>query len=300
MYATISTVLSSQLCTLESLTSPALQAWGRRLRPVWDPDGTDPKEMMVHRKMWEWLYACEALAERDMLRSGRTGVGFGVGKEPLVAAFAATGCQILATDLHPDRAEATGWRQSGAEYADGLEGLNEAGLCDSEAFARLVSYRDVDMNMIPPDLGQFDFTWSSCAFEHLGSLQAGADFVVNQMTLVRPGGVAVHTTECNTSSDSDTVSTGGTVLYRRRDLIELAKRLTDDGYRIDLDLREGDSPADQHVDVPPFSETHLRTMLGEFVTTSVALVIEKPPDWLPLKRRWRLKRSWRVRRSVSL
>jgi hypothetical protein len=28
--------------------------------------------------------------------------------------------------------------------------------------------------------------------------------------------------------------------------------------------------------VPPFSDTHLRTTLGEFVTTSVGLVIEKP------------------------
>jgi hypothetical protein len=295
MYAIICDVLSSQLCTLESLSSPALQGWFRRLRPAWDPEGINPMEMLVHRKMWEWLYICEALAERDLLHSGRTGIGFGVGKEPLVAVFAAAGCRILATDLHPDKAEATGWRQSGTEYADGLSGLNEAGLCDSQAFARLVSYRDVDMNMIPSDLGQFDFSWSSCALEHLGSLKSGADFVINQMMCVRAGGVAVHTTEFNTSSDSDTLSTGGTVLYRRRDLVELAGRLTDDGYRIDLDLREGNSPADQHIDIPPFSDTHLRTMLGEFATTSVALVIEKPPDWSPPRRRWTSKPSWRIR-----
>lgn len=98
-YGTISDVLSSQLCTLKSLTSPTLRSWGQRLRPVWDPEGINPLEMLVHRKMWEWLYICEALAERGMLQSGRAGIGFGVGKEPLVAVFAAEGCRILASDL---------------------------------------------------------------------------------------------------------------------------------------------------------------------------------------------------------
>ena len=51
------------------------------------------------------------------------------------------------------------------------------------------------MNHLPDDLRGFDFTWSSCALEHLGTLAAGADFVVAQMDCLRPGGVAVHTTE---------------------------------------------------------------------------------------------------------
>jgi SAM-dependent methyltransferase len=274
-------VLTSQVCRLDSLKSPALRSWSDQLRPMWDPEGTDPKEMIVHRKMWEWLFICEALSERDMLQPGRTGVGFGVGKEPLVALMAAKGCQVLATDLHPDRAEAAGWTGSGEEYAGGLAGLNDAGLCDPGAFAELVTYRDVDMTQLPDDLGQFDFSWSSCALEHLGTLDAGLEFVVRQMACVRPGGVAVHTTEYNVSSDQATVDAGATVLYRRRDLAELTDRLRHDGYRITLDLTEGDTPTDRHIDVPPFSDTHLRTMLGEYVTTSVALVVEKPEEWVP-------------------
>lgn len=140
---------------------------------------------------------------------------------------------------------------------------------------------DIDMTEIPDDLGEFDFSWSSCAFEHLGSLDAGCSFVMDQTRLVRPGGVAVHTTELNVSSNDDTIDSGGTVLFRRRDIEELANRLRGEGYVITLDLSEGDTPEDQHVDVPPFSDTHLRTTLGEFVTTSVALIIEKPLDWTP-------------------
>jgi hypothetical protein len=243
---------------------------------MWDPEGADPRPVMLHRKMWEWLFIAQALAERDMLRPGRRGLGFGVGKEPLVALFAGLGPQITATDLSPERAQAEGWTETGEEYAGERESLNEHHLCPPAEFARLVTYRHVDMNDIPADLSGYDFTWSSCAFEHLGSLAAGADFVVNQMACLAPGGVAVHTTECNVSSDTDTVDAGPTVLYRRRDLEALASRLRTLGYRIDLDLTEGETPEDRHVDVPPFSDTHLRTTLGAYTTTSVGLIIEKP------------------------
>lgn len=281
-------MLTSQLCTLASLESPALRRWSDRLRPMWDPDGQDPRPVMLHRKMWEWLYICQALSERGMLQPGRRGLGFGVGREPLVAVFAAAGCQVVATDLQPDRAREAGWTDTGDEYSGGLDGLNDHGLCPPDQFARQVRYRHVDMNHIPPDLRGFDFTWSSCAFEHLGDLEAGLGFVEHQLACLAPGGVAVHTTELNLSSDDRTVAAGATVLFRRRDLRGLADRLRRQGYRITLDLTEGDTPADRHVDVPPFSDTHLRTTLGEFVTTSVGLIIEMPEH--PPHRRWLRRR----------
>lgn len=268
-------VLTSQLCTQASLRSPELRVWSDRLRPMWDPTGEDPRPVMLHRKMWEWLFICQALAERSMLEPGRRGLGFGVGKEPLVALFAALGCQVVATDLPADRARDAGWVDT-IQYSGGLEGLNDHALCPPADFAQRVRYRNVDMNDIPADLEGFDFTWSSCAFEHLGDLAAGTAFVVEQLRCLRPGGVAVHTTELNLSSDERTVEAGSTVLFRRRDLDELAGRLRRLGCRITLDLTEGETPADRHVDAPPFSDIHLRTTLGEFVTTSVGLIIEKP------------------------
>jgi hypothetical protein len=139
-----------------------------------------------------------------------------------------------------------------------------------------VSFRSLDMTELPAELGGFDFSWSSCAFEHLGSLEAGLEFVERQMDCLVPGGVAVHTTEYNVSSDGDTVATGGTVLYRRRDIEGLIERLRGSGLEVSCDFSQGDTPQDRHVDVPPFSDVHLRTELGAFVTTSLALVIEKP------------------------
>jgi hypothetical protein len=210
-----------------------------------------------------------------MLSPGRRGLGFGVGREPLVALFAGLGCEVVATDLPTDEAAADGWTATN-QHAGGLDGLNEHGLCPMDRFRERVTYRDVNMTQIPGDLHGFDFTWSSCALEHLGNLAAGATFVVEQMRCLRPGGVGVHTTELNVTSDELTVAEGGTVLFRRRDLMELTRRLRRNGYHIDLDLTEGSTAEDRHVDVAPFSEVHLRTTLGEFVTTSVALIIERP------------------------
>lgn len=277
---TIAEVLSSQVCSRASLESLELTGWAERLWPALPSffpgiDGANPKRVPTHRKMWEWLFICQTLAERGMLAPGRRGLGFGVGREPLVSLFAGLGCEIVATDLHSGDAEAAGWAASG-QYSGGLDGLNEHGLCSAEAFAQRVSFRNVNMTQIPADLYGFDFTWSSCAFEHLGSLAAGASFVMDQMRCLRPGGVGVHTTELNVSSDDRTVEEGGVVLFRRRDLIDLSERLRRQGYRIELDLTEGTTAEDRHVDVPPFTEVHLRTAVGEFVTTSVGLIVERP------------------------
>jgi SAM-dependent methyltransferase len=242
---------------------------------MWNPRGEDPRPFMLHRKMWEWLFIAQALSERDLLRPGHRGLGFGVGQEPLVALFASYGCDVVATDQPAELAQSSGWTDSAVEYVGGLAGLNDDGLCPSELFAQHVRYRDVDMNAIPRHLRHFDFTWSSCAFEHLGSLEAGMDFVVNQLRCLKPGGVAVHTTEYTVSSNDETLAAGGTVLYRRRDIDALVQRLRGAGHLIDVDFTEGTTPEDLHVDTPPYSDVHLRTTLGAFVTTSLALVIEK-------------------------
>jgi hypothetical protein len=268
-------VLRSQLCSQESLASPALRAWADRLRPMWNPKGEDPRPFMLHRKMWEWLFIAEALSERGLLSPGQRGLGFGVGKEPLVALFASYGCDVVASDQPPELAESSGWTESKIEFAGGLAGLNDDGLCPPDLFEQHVRYRDVDMNSIPPDLRGFDFTWSSCAFEHLGSLAAGADFVLAQMETLKPGGVAVHTTEYTVSSNETTIDSGATVLYRRRDIEALVRRLRRAGHGIDIDYTEGTTPEDVHVDTPPYTNVHLRTTLGEYVTTSLALVMEK-------------------------
>src|ERR1700733_10380031 len=268
-------MLRSQLCSAESLRSPELRAWAERLRPLWANADGDRRDVMLHRKMWEWLFIAEALRERGLLAAGHRGVGFGVGQEPLVALFAAAGCDVVAPDQPHASAVASGWTDSTVEWAGGPEDLNAFGLCAAEEFEQRVAYRPVDMNALPADLHGFDFAWSSCALEHLGTLAAGMDFVVAQMACLRPGGVAVHTTEYLVASNDATVEAGGTVLYRRRDIEGLVQRLRRAGHDVDMDYSLGSAPEDEHVDVPPYTDVHLRTELAGFVTTSLALIVTK-------------------------
>jgi hypothetical protein len=86
----------------------------------------------------------------------------------------------------------------------------------------MVNFRPVDMRdlRLPWD-ETFDFLWSSCSLEHLGSLEAGMDFVKQSTDLLKPGGVAVYTTEFNVSSNDETLTSGPLVVYRKRDVEKL-------------------------------------------------------------------------------
>jgi hypothetical protein len=210
-----------------------------------------------------------------MLRPGCRGLGFGVGPEPLAALFASFGCDIVATDLQQEAARRTGWVDT-QQHAGGLAILNQYAICKPSSFQQLVNFRYVDMNAIPSDLRGFDFTWSSCSFEHLGSIKKGLQFLENQMACLRPGGIAVHTTEFNVSSDRKTISHGDFVLFRRRDIEKIASRLRAKGHSIDLDFDPGTSPADKHIDLPPFVNLpHLKLQMGNYVITSIGLTITK-------------------------
>ena len=102
--------------------------------------------------------------------------------------------------------------------------------------------------------------------------------------------MAVHTTEYLVASNDETVEAGGTVFYRRRDIEALVDRLRRAGHAIDVDFTLGSTPEDLHVDVPPYTDVHLRTRLGDYETTSLALVITKGSG-----RRGRLRRCRRRR-----
>ncbi|MDA8270435.1 MAG: class I SAM-dependent methyltransferase [Actinomycetota bacterium] len=243
------------------------------MRPYWDEQRTGT-DVPVHRKIWEWAFIANALDENDMLRPGRTGLGFGVGKEPLVPLFASLGCHVVATDQSTDAAISAGWSGSN-QFAGNLNSLNELGLCDQQLFESLVTFQTVDMREIPADLKDFDFTWSSCALEHLGTIEEGIEFVLKQMACLRAGGIAVHTTEFNISSNRSTVDAGPTVLFRKGDLERLSRLVKNNGDAVKLDFTLGSTEADNHIDRPPWSGAHLRLEHSGFVITSFGLVIRK-------------------------
>ena len=264
-------VFGSCVCREGHFRLPLFRWWCERLH---EP----PK---YHRKLWEYVYICQVLHERGMLAPGKRGLGFGVGKEPLTALFSSRGAEIVATDMDPEAAREAGWLGSAQHSGAELDALNERGICAVQKFRSAVRYRSVDMNAIPEDLAGFDFCWSSCAYEHLGSLEKGLAFVRNSLNVLRTGGIAVHTTEFNLSSNERTADAGPTVLFRRRDFEQLEAALTADGHAVaPFDFESGNEPVERYVDLPPFAlEPHLRLRLpfglASYDTTSIGVVIVK-------------------------
>jgi hypothetical protein len=264
-------VFTSNVCRESHYRLPLYQYWCERLKEV-------PR---YHRKQWEWVYLAHVLHERGMLVPGMRGLGFGVGTEPLVALFASLGAEILATDMDAEAACEAGWTVSAQHAGANLAALNGRGICETRHFGDAVRYRCVDMNAIPGDLTGFDFCWSSCAYEHLGSIENGLAFVRNSMSVLRRGGVAVHTTEFNLSSNERTAATGATVLFRRRDFQALEAALAADGHMVaPFDFETGHESVENYVDLPPFAqEPHLRLRLafgsGIYDTTSIGIVVVK-------------------------
>ncbi len=256
---------ATQMCTASQFDEPAYRRW---LDVLGEP-------ARFHRKQWEVIYILQALDRAGMLRSGRRGLGFAVGHEALPAIMAARGVTVVATDLPEQHGSTRLWRTTDQHGC--LEALRYPQYCADAVFDEQVRFRAVDMTDIPSDLDGFDFCWSACAYEHLGSLEAGLRFVERSLDTLRPGGIAVHTSEFNVTSDDDTFEHCTTSLFRRRDMETLALRLIAEGHSVArIKLDGGALPIDDHVDVPPFAnDPHLKMALMRYATTSFGILVRK-------------------------
>lgn len=228
-----------------------------------------------HRKIWECVVIAESIYRHfNGNLTGLSALGFGVGRDPIACWLVSKGVRVLATDCPSNN---PAWTSTG-QHAGSLEDIFKPEICSRERFMSLASFRPVDIRQIPQDLksGHFDITYSCGSFEHIGGITAGTEFFVGQMQCLKPGGIAVHTTEFN----PDLKSTGRTIdspdlcLFRESDLLNLRSEVVQRGYnmgRVDLSL--GTEPEDEFIDKPPYSANgpHIRIQVGDCVTTSILL-----------------------------
>lgn len=249
---------------------------------------------IYHRKLWEFAFSLQCLHDRDLLREGVRGIGFGCGEEPLASFFASRGMDVVVSDLSPERVKSMGWVETG-QHATTLDKAYFPDIVPREAFDRHVRHAYIDMNDIPSMEPTYDFCWSICALEHLGSIENGLRFVQNSLAVLKPGGVALHTTEFNYLSDKGTLERGTTVLFLRRHFEELAARLASAGHTmLGPDFDVGDGPVDRYVDLAPyaFSDSswltprawgkvnqiaHLKLALGGYPSTCYGIAVVKGP-----------------------
>jgi Methyltransferase domain len=285
--ATSEPMLRSCVCREQHFTTSWYSKWVARMAAgapmlpqdqlaIWGKVWEGMRGKWLHRKLWEWAAISQALDERGALAPSKTGIGFAVGREPLPSLFAARGARIVASDFVSGDSM---WQATG-QMGESLQAIHWPGLIPGEIFRELVTFQCVDMRSLS-DLpkASFDFAWSSCSFEHLGTLEAGAAFIRRSMDLIKPAGVAVHTTEFNVSSNTETIETGPSVIYRRRDIeaLDRSLRLQQCGIEA-LEFETGTEPHDLAFDFPPYYKNgrqDVKILLDGHVSTSIVLIIRK-------------------------
>lgn len=256
----------STVCRAEHFILPLFSHWCDQLKLY----------PAIHRKLWELVFITHTLHEFGKLAPGMKGLGFGVGQEPLSTYFASRGVDVLASDLDTAEAQKAGWVHTG-QHAATPDNLFWPGIIEREEFDSKVRFQVIDMNAIPADLRDFDFCWSACSLEHVGSIDKGLGFIENSLATLKPGGIAVHTTEFNLSSDDETLESGGTVLFRQQDIKLLARMLTIRGHTVlPLNFYPGATEIDEYVDVAPYgADPHLRLEIASYKCTSIGIAVVK-------------------------
>jgi len=242
--------MKSNLCNYEDFSDPKFIDLMHKLNK-------DPNH--IHRKHWEYYYIHSAVEKHLGISSGLKGLVFGAGMEILPSLFASYNMQIVATD----KVDGTGWDHNG-QHSKNKKDLFHSEVVSGIMFDKNVSFESCDMNGIPDKFNeQFDFVWSTCSLEHIGSLQHGINFIENSIKCVRPGGLIVHTTEFNLSSNTDTINAHNLCFYRKCDLDYL-----DSKYNLKLDYT---------FDYDKNCEEHMHIMLDQlgYKFTSVGLTILK-------------------------
>jgi 2-polyprenyl-3-methyl-5-hydroxy-6-metoxy-1,4-benzoquinol methylase len=259
----------SQVCGFDQFLEPAFLKWSRLLG----------HPLVHHRKLWEYCYILQVAEFFGVLKKGNSALGFGVGIEPLPSALAKLGLSVLATD-QPEGEMADSWAATG-QHAAQLESIFRPNILGLEEFKEKVQFRSIDMTRIPADIGCHDLIWSSCTIEHLGSPASGLAFVRESLSLLKPGGISVHTTELDLEKRTASIDFGHCALYQAHEIVRFFDNLNTSDFTWRLNLRVPlNQPEDRWISKYPYPalHPHLKLELNGALTTSLGIFVQKNPS----------------------
>lgn len=261
--------LTSKLCTAADLESSWASYWLKRLQI----------DFAYHRKSWELCFVLQSLYENLNVFEGKKGLGFACGTEKIPSCLASLGAIVTATDAPHDAPNVESWKRTGQHSSSG-EQLFYPEIVPRNRFDEQVRFEFLDMNHIPSHYdSKFDFCWSVCAAEHLGSIDHGIRFIEKSLGVLVPGGIAVHTIEFNLE-EGETIDNWTTVLFQRKHVDELGRRIARaGGVLFSPDYSEGDDFRDRYTDTPPYDRipntVHLKLDIDGFRCTCMGLILKK-------------------------
>jgi hypothetical protein len=121
----------------------------------------------------------------------------------------------------------------------------------------------------------------------LGSIDQGLRFIKESVKCLKPGGVAIHTTEFNFAYEDETLESPSCVLFRKKDFEKVAAELTTEGHDVEpLNFNVGDGPLDSFIDLPPYrdeespltagtgySPLHMKLTIGGYPSTCFGVIV---------------------------
>jgi len=268
--------LSSKPATQADLESNWCRYWSAELK----------HSHIIHRKHWELAFVLQALWQMGKIRPAMRGLNFGRGEDPIISYLCSKGCEITLADLSEQPNKSNG--APGTTVTHALASAFRENLVERATFDRMVSSKQ--MSSISSDPARYDFCWSISAADRMGSIQSGIDFIEKSVDSLKPGGVAIHTTEFNFTNDSETIDNWPTVLFQRRHLESTIQRLEKKGCRLlQPDFDVGSRPLDRFIDIPPFPNDmheksiaywwkdtmHIKLSIDGFPSTSFGLIAVK-------------------------
>lgn len=148
-----------------------------------------------HRKQWEFALVFHALDRLGFLAGGRQGLVLGGGRERLLYAVAPRVRRLLVTDLYSPQ---TTWAEARTDDPERYVRVDAPFDCD----LRALEVRRMDMRELALPDAAFDFAYSCCAIEHIGTEEDFARHLREVARVLRPGGAYVFTTEFHYGSET--------------------------------------------------------------------------------------------------
>ena len=146
------------------------------------------EEPRFHRKQWEFVQIFRTLESLGFLNGQSRGLSMGGGEERLLYAVARRAGHLTVTDLcESDSA----W--AGARTDDPDRSLKAA--APFAVDPSCLTARRMDMRTLEFDDASFDFCYSSCAIEHIGTYHDFLEHLQEVRRVLKDDGVYVLTTE---------------------------------------------------------------------------------------------------------
>lgn len=162
----------SQPMTGAQLAEPEYRAWIDQL----GRESGDPK------RGWPIAFIAQALDRYGMLRPGGRGIGLGEGAAELGLIAVGRGCEAMLALFEPDLGNVSlSWGEMPCAPIDAVPGPDG-----------LIGGAPLSMADRPPDQRGFDFLWSVGLANRGHAAGNCANLLIEAMTVLRPGGYAVH------------------------------------------------------------------------------------------------------------